>query len=154
MAGAIEQMKSVKVYPLDQPGNWTEPTWIDLSHLRGADFTPIRWEDNLEYWRVLHEVVDTEPPFDDYRAFYGELAELGIAKGRPFEPDERMVGILTRAAQLVPPAPGRSTGWEPVTPPARTSTVGGPTSSRFHNRSLPSSSGRSRSMTPGPGAKS
>ena len=100
MAGAIEQMKSVKVYPLDQPGNWTEPTWIDLSHLRGADFTPIRWEDNLEYWRVLHEVVDTEPPFDDYRAFYGELAELGIAKGRPFEPDERMVGILTRAAQL------------------------------------------------------
>jgi hypothetical protein len=49
---------------------------------------------------VLHEVIDTEPPFDDYRAHYGDLAELGIAKGQPFSPDTRMKDILERAASM------------------------------------------------------
>ena len=35
-----------------------------------------------------------------YRFQYGELAQLGIAKGQPFEPDERITGILTTAAQM------------------------------------------------------
>ena len=30
---------------------------------------------------------------------YGELAGLGIAKGKPFAPDERISGILVRAAK-------------------------------------------------------
>ena len=38
--------------------------------------------------------------FAEYRAHYGDLAELGIAQGRPFQPDERMRGILTRAAVM------------------------------------------------------
>src|ERR1700729_919934 len=50
--------------------------------------------------RRQHEGVDSEPPFEEFRAFYGELAALGIAKGQPFDPDERMTDILTRAAEI------------------------------------------------------
>ena len=87
MAGAIEEIKTVKVYPLQPTEGWADPAWVNLSQLAGADFTPVRWEDNLGYWKALHEVIDTEPPFDEFRAFYGELAELGIVKGQPFDPD-------------------------------------------------------------------
>lgn len=90
-------MKSVKVYPLDRPADWKEPTWVRLEK---GDFTPLQWETNLKYWKVLHEVIDAEPPYDAYRAYYGELAGLGIIKGEPFAPDARMTNILEKAARI------------------------------------------------------
>jgi len=93
-----ELMQSVKVYPLHRPADWKEPTWISLNK-PGLDFTPLVWENNLEYWKVLHEVIDTEPPYEPYRNMYGELAELGIAKGRSFAPDVRVREILLKAAR-------------------------------------------------------
>jgi hypothetical protein len=97
MAGAVELMKSVKVYRLGEAPP-PQPQWVDLTHKADEDFTPVPWEDNLTYWEVLAELVSAEPPFDEYRAHYGDLAELGIARGRPFQPDARMRDILTRAA--------------------------------------------------------
>ncbi|WP_420365563.1 DUF1254 domain-containing protein [Curtobacterium sp. L3-7] len=95
-AGAVALMQSVKVSRLgDEP---TVAEWVDLTALEDEDFTPVPWEDNLEYWNVLAEFIRSEPPFAEYRAQYGELAELGIRRDRPFEPDERMRGILERAA--------------------------------------------------------
>src|ERR1700761_1367795 len=96
MAGAVELMKSVKVYRLGEAP--VQPQWVDLTRKADEDFTPVPWEDNLTYWEVLSELVDTEPPFAEYRAHYGDLAELGIARGRPFKPDARMRDILIRAA--------------------------------------------------------
>lgn len=95
---AINVIKTVKVYPLNKPAGWKEPTWISLNK-KGLDFTPLKWEDNLEYWKVLHELVDKEPANPNYRAMYGELAQLGIEKGKPFNPNERMKGILEEAAK-------------------------------------------------------
>jgi hypothetical protein len=92
-------MQSVKVYPLNRPADWQDPTWVSLNK-KGADFTPLQWEDNLQYWEVLHELIDTEPPYEAYRAMYGELAEFGIIKGKPFALDHRMQGILTKAARI------------------------------------------------------
>jgi hypothetical protein len=37
-------MKTVKVYPLNRPANWKEPSWVKLAK---GDFTPIEWETNL-----------------------------------------------------------------------------------------------------------
>jgi hypothetical protein len=90
--------ESIKTNPLHPQR--TGSTWTDLTKIDGADFTPVRWEDNLDYWRVLHEILDAEPPNPAYRFQYGELAQLGIAKGRAFDPDERMTGILTKAALM------------------------------------------------------
>ena len=49
---------------------------------------------------MLHDVIDNEPAFAGYNDYYGELAALGIVKGKPFSPDARMKQILERAAQL------------------------------------------------------
>lgn len=94
-----EIMQSVKVYPLTRPRDWKEPTWISLNK-PGMDFTPLTWENTMQFWKELHELIDAEPPFDEYRNMYGELAELGIAKGQPFVPDARMTGILEQAAKI------------------------------------------------------
>ena len=64
MEGAVELMRSVKVYPLDPRSDWHDPSWIDLTKLSGMDFTPVPWEDNLTFWEVLHELIDSEPPFE------------------------------------------------------------------------------------------
>ncbi len=44
-------------------------------------------------------MIDSEPPFEGYRSYYGELAALGIARGKPFAPDARMKGILEQVAK-------------------------------------------------------
>ncbi|HTO54744.1 MAG TPA: DUF1254 domain-containing protein [Myxococcota bacterium] len=96
---AIERIKTVKVQPLTPAKSWKPPTWIDLTE-KPQDSTPNAWEERLEYWFRLKEVIETEPPFEPYRAYYGELAALGIAKGQPFQPDPRMREILEHAAKI------------------------------------------------------
>lgn len=98
VAGAKERLKSVKVYPLDANTDWTEPQWLDLTG-QVQDTTPVRWETNIEFWKVLHETIDAEPAFEGYRTHYGELAVLGIEKGTPFSPDDGMTTILKSAAR-------------------------------------------------------
>jgi hypothetical protein len=49
---------------------------------------------------VLHATIQAEPAFTGYHNEYGELAALGIEKGKPFQPDERMKGILEEAARV------------------------------------------------------
>ncbi|MDH2328334.1 DUF1254 domain-containing protein [Cereibacter sp. SYSU M97828] len=99
MHAAVEVLKTVRVYHLNPSDPWPGLSWVDMTPMP-QDTTPLACEDNLDFWRMLHEVVEAEPPFDGYREHYGELAMLGIAKGLPFEPDDRMVGILARAAEL------------------------------------------------------
>jgi hypothetical protein len=98
VAGAKERLKTVKVYPLDPDTAWTEPEWSDKTG-KTQDTTPLQWETNLRFWQVLHETIDAEPVFEGYRTQYGELAALGIEKGAPFSPDDRMTRILEAAAQ-------------------------------------------------------
>ena len=95
--GAVELVKTVKVYPLGRREDWGDPTWVETSH--DFDYSPASFETDMRYWETLHELIDTEPAYDAYRNAYGELAALGIVKGQPFAPDERMTEILTRAAQ-------------------------------------------------------
>ena len=99
LPGAFERIKSIKVHPLNPPADWQEPTWPDLMP-KPQDTTPLAWEDNLQFWKELHEVVQTEPLFPGYAEHYGELAALGIEKGEPFAPDARMTDILTKGAKM------------------------------------------------------
>jgi hypothetical protein len=48
---------------------------------------------------VLKDVVQLEPTLADSRAQHGDLADLGIEKGKLFRPDARMKRILTQAAK-------------------------------------------------------
>jgi hypothetical protein len=99
LAGALARLRSVKVRPLLPSIEWSEPRWIDLTS-RPQDTTPLACEDNLDYWRMLQEAIDSEPVQDQHRFHYGELAALGIMKGRPFVPDVRQEHILEQAAAI------------------------------------------------------
>ena len=94
---AMARLATVKVHPLDATPGWTEPSWPDLT-AKPQNTAPLAWETNIQYWQVLHDVVEREPSYEGYRDYYGELAALGIEKGKPFNPDARMKGILERAA--------------------------------------------------------
>jgi hypothetical protein len=96
---AKERLKTIKVYPLDPMPEWSEPSWIDATGKK-QDTTPLDWEDNLRFWEVLHETIQTEPAYTGYHNEYGELAALGIEKGKPFKPDARMKSILEEAARV------------------------------------------------------
>jgi hypothetical protein len=96
---AIERMKTVKVHPLKQVAGWPETKWLDLTP-PPQDTTPLAWENNMQYWRELYEVINKEVPNPRFHYMYGELAALGIEKGKPFEPDARLTGILERGAKI------------------------------------------------------
>jgi hypothetical protein len=92
---AMEALRSVKVHPLDSNANLAA---VDLADGR-FDSSPLRWEDNIQFWEKLKAIVDTEPMVPAFLPMYGLLAELGVEKGKPFTPDARMQDILARAAR-------------------------------------------------------
>jgi hypothetical protein len=92
-------LTTIKVYPLDSSVLWTEPQWLDVTGNK-QDTTPIEWENNLEFWNVLHETVESEPVWPGYHNYYGELAALGIEKGKPFRPTARRKSMLDEAARI------------------------------------------------------
>jgi hypothetical protein len=98
LKAALDRIPTAKIQPLNPPAGWTPPQWINVTE-RSFDATPLKWETNLKFWEELHKIIDTEPPYDPYRIYYGELAALGIVKGKPFAPDARMKGILKQAAE-------------------------------------------------------
>ena len=99
VAGAKARLSTIKVYPLDPNTEWTEPSWLDISG-KAQDTTPVAWEDSFEFWEVLHRTIDAEPVYAGYHNYYGELAALGIEKGKPFEPAARTKHILEEAARI------------------------------------------------------
>jgi hypothetical protein len=96
--GAIERIKTVRVHPLKAGAGWGQTKWLDITPL-GQDTTPLAWENNIQFWRELHEVIDREAPNPRFHSMYGELAALGIEKGKRFHPDARLTGILEKAAK-------------------------------------------------------
>jgi hypothetical protein len=99
VTGAFERIKSLKFHPLDPATPWKETEWVSISDT-DADLTPLTIERTLDYWKALHTYIDREPVNEAMRLYYGELAALGIEKGKPFAPDARMAAILKRAAHM------------------------------------------------------
>ena len=98
-AKGVEMLKTIKVHALNAPADAKPIEWIDQG-AKPADFSPVRWERGIDYWKKLHEIIDTEPAYEAYRTEYGRLATLGIEKGKPFTPDARMTAILEKAAAM------------------------------------------------------
>jgi|SoiMethySBSTD1v2_1073268.scaffolds.fasta_scaffold04364_18 hypothetical protein len=96
---AKERLKTIKVYPYQKTSGWQDPQWLDVTG-QPQDTTPVAWEDNIQFWEVLAKTVDAEPLYTGYHDYYGELAALGIEKGKPFAPDARMRRILGEAARV------------------------------------------------------
>jgi hypothetical protein len=97
--GAMDALRRVKIHPLASAASPQALEAIDTTG-KPMDVSPLKWEDNMQFWQVLHRVLSAEPLVPNFLPMYGPLAELGIEKGKPFQPDARMTGILERAAKV------------------------------------------------------
>jgi hypothetical protein len=98
LKAATALLTSVRIYPLKDSGNRDGYAFVD-GNASPADTTCLPWEDNLDYWRVLHAVIGAEPAIEEMRPMLGTLAEIGIEAGRPFAPDEDTARLLASVAR-------------------------------------------------------
>jgi hypothetical protein len=98
LEAAMSALRQVKIYPLATAAAPQPLGFIDFTDT-AVDVSCLRWEDNIEFWNVLHTVIDSEPVVEEFRPMYGLLSALGIEKGKPFRPGARMTAILEQAAR-------------------------------------------------------
>ena len=96
---ALDALRAVRIYPLPAHGTDPQPLEMVETTEQDIDSTCLRWEDNLGFWEVLHEILETEPIVEEFRPMYGLLSSLGIGRGTRFEPDDRMTAILEHASK-------------------------------------------------------
>ncbi len=99
IAKAIAAVNGIQVYPLAKAGQPVTHRFIDVSAKIMA-LPILTWENQLEYWRQLHAVIQAETAPVEFRPMLGMLASLGIAPGKPFGPDARTQRILEEAARI------------------------------------------------------
>ncbi len=109
LEAAVDNFKSgLKVYPLKDAAN---PAPTELVNMSGRSFSTI-FPSTLEYFEILNTIVQEEPIDAIGPEVRGYMAAIGIVKGQPFNPDDRMKKILTEAATLGNAA-GRSITYDP-----------------------------------------
>ena len=88
--------EGVKVYPLAQKDNPPAMEFINASTI------PVNTihANNFEFFRELDHVIQKEPIDFIDPELRGLAAAIGIRKGKPFSPDERMTAILTDAVAV------------------------------------------------------
>ena len=92
----VELIKTYRQYRLEDAANPPETQFVSLS---GKDANLLTNE-GFAYFETLARYINENPPRPQDMAMLGVLETLGIAHGRPFEPDERMKTILTEAATV------------------------------------------------------
>ncbi len=86
--------KNLRIYPLAQAANPPKTNFFNVS---GKSFNTIHSMD-FSFFEEVNQVVQEEPNEAMDPETLGLLASIGIEKGKPFAPDERMKKILTEAA--------------------------------------------------------
>lgn len=123
---AVEQIKKgLKIYPYTPGGFGTSIATALEGNVRleanpaipptkfvegsGKSFNTIPPND-FSYFETVNKLVQLEPATSFDPELLGQLAAIGIVKGKPFSPDARMKKILTDAA-AVGNAAGRTFNW-------------------------------------------
>jgi hypothetical protein len=93
---AVNLIEQTRAYPLGKQASAAAMVFPNASE-KPADMLVTQ---DISYFENLKRFIDYEPVDREDFAMRGMLASLGIVKGRPFEPDERMQAILNRAADV------------------------------------------------------
>lgn len=94
---AIESLhKNTRIYGLSQAANPPGNTFVNVSD---RDFSTVAPAD-YRFWELLNYVVQNEPVASLDPVSLGFFASIGIEKGKPFAPDDRMQKILAEAAAV------------------------------------------------------
>jgi hypothetical protein len=93
---AVKLIEQTRVYPLG--GKNSAPAMV----FPNASEKPANMlvTQDVSYFENLKQFIDYEPVDREDFAMRGMMASLGMVKGQPFEPDERMQAILNRAADV------------------------------------------------------
>jgi hypothetical protein len=93
---AVALIEQTKVYPLGGEGSAPAMVFPNAS-LKPANMLATQ---DLSYFQTLKDFIDYEPVDREDFAMRGMMATLGMVKGQPFDPDDRMKAILNRAADV------------------------------------------------------
>ena len=110
IATALEGKVPLERNPPVPPTKFVEGTGKSFNTIPPNDYS---------YFDMLNELVQMEPATSFNPEVSGQLAAIGIVKGKPFKPDARMRKILTDAA-AVGNAAGRVLNWQAVDYPGWT----------------------------------
>jgi hypothetical protein len=87
--------KTLKIYRLGD----ASPPKLNFVDMSGKPFNMVGPAD-FRFWEMLAKTVHDEPTDELDATTLGFWSSIGIAKGKPFQPDERMKKILTEAAAV------------------------------------------------------
>ena len=88
--------KHLKIYYLSEKDNPPAMKFVNASGIPSNFVAPA----DYSFWSLLNEVIQEEPSEGSNPTTLGLFASIGIEKGKPFTPDERMKRILTDAAKI------------------------------------------------------
>ena len=91
-------LRQLRMYPLSQSADPEPNNFQDVSD-RKLMANPCVVDGSFEVWEVIKRALDRDVLSSSYYVQYGMLADLGLRKDRPFEPDQEMTAILTEAAE-------------------------------------------------------
>jgi hypothetical protein len=94
--GVASVKQHLKIYRLADaadppPTRFVNGSGVPANYVAPGDYS---------FWALLNEVIQEEPPEGSDPTTLGLFASIGIVKGKPFSPDERMKRILTDAANI------------------------------------------------------
>jgi hypothetical protein len=104
----VKVIESYRQYRLSESQNPPETRFVSMAG-KDADFLT---NEGFAYFESLAGYINDNPPRSQDMAMLGMLETLGIAHGKPFEPDARMKGILTEAA-VIGRAMAKALAWKP-----------------------------------------
>ncbi len=94
---AVQNIKShLRVYPL---GDAAKPAPTEFANMSFKAFNTV-FPSDFSYFEYLNEVIQEEPIDAIGPEVRGEIAAIGIVKGKPFAPDARMKKLLSEAATI------------------------------------------------------
>ena len=95
VAEAVAYGKRIRFYPLSAAANPPPTVFVDLAGVLFDSTIPY----DLRFFQSLARMVDYEPWLTRDKAMIDQLRSIGIAKGRPFKPDQQTQALLETAAQ-------------------------------------------------------
>jgi len=88
--------KHLKIYHLSEAANPPPMKFANGSGVPANFVAP----GDYQFWEMLNQVIQEEPPIGSDPTMLGLFASIGIVKGQPFAPNERMKKILVDAANI------------------------------------------------------
>jgi hypothetical protein len=97
IAGAVRNVKeNFRLYPLSQAGSPPDQRFVNVS---GLKYNTVHAND-FHFFGELNAVIQHEPAAAFDPEVLGLFASIGIKKGQPFAPDDRMQELLTEAVAI------------------------------------------------------